>query len=102
MTRDPLPPVLLSEVRSLGFPVILTCPVCVHTGIVQLSSFAGLPEVGCGRQVGASARPHHRLWIAHLRQTGQRHRFHYWTSLMPVEARRKRASGLSGAGGVHE
>ena len=44
MTRDPLPPVLLSEVRSLGFPVILTCPVCVHTRVVQLLAFAGLPD----------------------------------------------------------
>ena len=98
MTRDPLPPVLLSEVRSQGFPIILTCPVCVHTGIVQLSAFAGLPDAltvedlghsvrctGCGRQGGASAHPHHRLWIAHLRQTGQQHRLSYWTSLMPEE-----------------
>ena len=44
MTRDPLPPVLLSEVRSLGFPIILTCPVCVHTRVVQLLAFAGLPD----------------------------------------------------------
>ena len=44
MTRDPLPPVLLSEVRSLGFPIILTCPICVHTSIVQLSAFGGLED----------------------------------------------------------
>ena len=83
MTRDPLPPFLLSE---------------VHTGDVQLLAFAGLPDAltvkdlghsvrctGCGRQGGASAHPHHRLSIAHLRQTGQRHRLPYWTSLLQTQ-----------------
>ena len=91
MTRDPCRPFFCAS-----------WPVCVHTGIVQLSSFAGLPDAltvedlghsvrctGCGRQGGASAHPHHRLWIAHLRQTGQRHRLPYWTSFMPEEDDKK-------------
>ena len=31
---------------------------------------------------GASANPEGRLWVAHLRQTGQRRRLPYWTPTM--------------------
>jgi hypothetical protein len=95
MSRDPLPPVLLGEVRALGFPVSLSCPACVHNAVVPVSVFDGFPddldvaEIGhaarctsCGRRGGAGAHPHHRLWVAHLRQTGQRHRLPYWSPFM--------------------
>ena len=98
MTRDPVPPVLLGEVRRLGFPIHLSCPVCVHNAVVPVSAFAGFPDelpvhdighaarcTSCGRRGGASAHPHHRLWVAHLRQTGQRHRLPYWTPFMREE-----------------
>src|SRR5215207_6486557 len=92
MSRDPLPPVLLGEVWALGFPLFLSCPVCIHSGEVRIEALNGLPDelnvqdIGhsvrctkCGRRGGASAHPKSRLWIAHLRQTGQRHRLPYWT-----------------------
>jgi hypothetical protein len=89
LSRDPLSPVLLGEVRALGFPISLSCPVCVHNAIVPVSAFAGFPDIGraarctsCGRRGGAGAHPHHRLWVAHLQQTGQRHRLPYWTPFM--------------------
>jgi hypothetical protein len=40
---------------------------------------------GCGRRGGASANPEARLWVAHLRQTGQLHRLPYWTPFMREE-----------------
>jgi hypothetical protein len=95
MSRDPLPPVLLGEVRALGFPLFLSCPVCNHSGEVAIEAFDGFPDdldvqdIGhavrctkCGRRGGASAHPKSRLWIAHLRLTGQRHRLPYWTPFM--------------------
>jgi hypothetical protein len=95
MSRDPLPPVLLGEVRALGFPLFLSCPVCNHSGKIAIDALAGLPNdmtvhdighsvrcTGCGRRGGASANPEARLWVAHLRLTGQRHRLPYWTPLM--------------------
>src|SRR4051794_8948454 len=95
MSRDPLPPVLLGELRALGFPICLSCPVCVHNAVVPVSTFTGFPDdlavtdignaarcTSCGRRGGAGAHPHHRLWVAHLRQTGQRHRLPYWTPFM--------------------
>jgi hypothetical protein len=91
MSRDPLPPVLLGEVRRLGFPLHLTCPVCVHNAVVPVSAFEGFPDdldvhdighaahcTSCGRRGCAGAHADHRLWVAHLRQTGQRHRLPYW------------------------
>ena len=36
-----------------------------------------------GRRGGASANPESRLWVAHLRKTGQRHRLPYWAPFMP-------------------
>jgi hypothetical protein len=36
----------------------------------------------CRRRGGASAHPKSRLWVAHLRQSGQRHRLPYWTPMM--------------------
>jgi hypothetical protein len=36
---------------------------------------------GCDRPRGGSVMPLSRLWIAHLRQTGQRHRLPYWAPL---------------------
>jgi hypothetical protein len=69
--------------------------VCVHNSVVPVSAFDGFPDdlavtdighaarcTSCGQRGGASAYPHHRLWVAHLRQTGQRHRLPYWTPLM--------------------
>src|SRR5215213_8100201 len=95
MSRDPLPPVLLGEVRALGFPLFLSCPVCNHSARIAIDALAGLPDditvhdighsvrcTGCGRRGGASANPEARLWVAHLRQTGQRHRLPYWTPFM--------------------
>jgi hypothetical protein len=95
MSRDPLPPVLLGEVRALGFPLFLSCPVCNHSGEVAIEALEGFPDelevvdIGqavrctkCGRRGGASAHPKSRLWVAHLRQTGQRHRLPYWTPMM--------------------
>jgi hypothetical protein len=95
MSRDPLPPVLLGDVRRLGFPIHLCCPVCNHSAAVPIGTFAALPEgltvldLGhavrcsrCGRRGGASAHPHHRLWVAYQRQTGQRHRLPYWMPFM--------------------
>ncbi|MFL5007488.1 MAG: hypothetical protein ACJ8DK_19310 [Microvirga sp.] len=43
MSRDPLPPVLLGEVRALGFPLFLSCPVCNHSAEVAIEALAGLP-----------------------------------------------------------
>ena len=95
MSRDQLPPVLLGEVRALRFPISLSCPVCNHSGEVAVEAFNGLPDeldvhdIGhavrctkCGRRGGASAHPRSRLWVAHLRQTGQRRRLPYWTPFM--------------------
>jgi hypothetical protein len=31
------------------------------------------------------AHPHHRLWVEHLRRSGQRDRLPYWTPMMPEE-----------------
>jgi hypothetical protein len=66
--------------------------------LVPVSAFAGMPDelpllglghavrcTVCGRRGGASAHPHPRLWVAHLRQTGQRHRLPYWTPFMKEE-----------------
>ena len=90
----PLPPVLLGEIRALGFPLFLSCPGCNHSGEVAIEAFDGLPDeldihdIGhavrctkCGRRGGASAHPASRLWVAYLRQTGQR-RLPYWTPFM--------------------
>ena len=98
MSRDPLPPVLLGEVRALGFPLFLSCPVCNHSSEVAIEAFEGFPDdldvqdIGhslrctkCGRRGGASAHPKSRLWVAHLRRTGQRHRLPYWTPPMREE-----------------
>jgi hypothetical protein len=76
--------------------------VCVHNSVVPVSAFDGFPDdlavtdighaarcTACGQRGGASAYPHHRLWVAHLRQTGQRHRLPYWV----------RERGRGGAGG---
>jgi hypothetical protein len=65
---------------------------------VPISAFEGFPDelpmhdvghaarcTSCGRHGGASALPHHRLGVAHLRQTGQRHRLPYWTPFMREE-----------------
>jgi hypothetical protein len=96
MSRDPLPPVLLGELRALGFPLFLSCPLCNHSGEVRIEAFDVLPDelavqdIGhsvrctrCGRRGGASANPDARLWVAHLRQTGQRNRLPYRTPFMP-------------------
>jgi hypothetical protein len=40
---------------------------------------------GCKRPRGGSVMPLSRLWIAHLRQTGQRHRLPYWAPFMCEE-----------------
>src|SRR3954451_21122936 len=98
MSRDPLPPVLLGEVRALGFPICLSCPVCNHSGEVAIEAFEGFPDdldvhdIGhavrctkCRRLGGASAHPRSRLWVAHLRQSGQRHRLPYWSAMMREE-----------------
>jgi|SRR3954452_9459924 hypothetical protein len=82
---------LLSCSASSG----LTCPACNHSGEVAIEAFDGFPDelevhhIGhavrctrCGRRGGASAHPTSRLWIAHLRYTGQRHRLPYWTPIM--------------------
>jgi len=37
------PPVLLGEVRALGFPLFLSCPVCNHSGKVAIEAFDGFP-----------------------------------------------------------
>ena len=68
MKRDPLPPVLLGELRALGFPLFLSCPACNHSGEVAIEAFDGFPDelevhdIGhavrctkCGRRGGASA-----------------------------------------------
>lgn len=73
----PLPPVLLGEIRALGFPLFLSCPGCNHSGEVAIEAFDGLPDeldihdIGhavrctkCGRRGGASAHPSSRLWVA--------------------------------------
>src|SRR3954466_3172738 len=95
MSRDPLPPVLLGELRALGFPLFLSCPACNHSSEVGIETFDGLPDelavqdIGhsvrctrCGRRGGASAHPNSRLWVAHLRQPGPAHRLPYWTPMM--------------------
>jgi hypothetical protein len=73
--------------------MFLSCPACNHSGEIAIKAFDGFPDdvqdIGhavrctkCGRRGGASAHPKSRLWIAHLRQTGQRDRLPYWTPLM--------------------
>jgi hypothetical protein len=98
MSRDLLPPILLGELRALGFPLFLSCPVCNHSGEVAIEAFDSFPDelevhdIGhavrctkCGGRGGASANPKGRLWVAHLRQTGQRHRLPYWTAMLREE-----------------
>src|SRR3954452_20644537 len=43
MRRDPLPPVLLGEVRALGFPILLSCPVCNHSARLPLPLWTAFP-----------------------------------------------------------
>jgi hypothetical protein len=91
MSRDPLPPIHLGEVRRLGFPLITVCGLCNHSAMLPLAVAKDLPDdatmhdiavrlrcTGCTRPRGGSVMPLSRLWIAHLRQTGQRHRLPYW------------------------
>ena len=48
---------------------------------------------GCDRPRGGSVMPLSRLWIAHLRQTGQRHRLPYWAPM----TRESEAAGILAA-----
>jgi hypothetical protein len=86
MSRDPLPPITLGEVRRLGFPLSIPCGLCNHSAVLPLDAAKGLPDdatmrdvarrlrcTKCARPRGGSVQPYPRLWIAHLRQTGQRH-----------------------------
>jgi hypothetical protein len=92
MSRDPPPPILLGEVRRLGFPLSTSCALCNHSAVLPLDVAKDLPDAatmhevarrlrctGCARPRGGSVQPYPRLWIAHLRHTGQRHRLPYWT-----------------------
>ena len=91
MSRDPKPPIFVGEVRRLGFPLTVSCGLCNHSAVLPLAVAKDLPDdatmhdiavrlrcTGCTRPRGGSVMPLSRLWIAHLRQTGQRHRLPYW------------------------
>jgi hypothetical protein len=80
-TRE-IPIVLL----QIGFPLSISCALCNHSAVLPLAVAKDLPDdatthdvalrlrcTKCARPRGGSVQPHPRLWIAHLRQTGQRH-----------------------------
>jgi hypothetical protein len=58
MSRDPLAPVLLGEVRALGFPISLSCPICNHSARIAVDALAGLTELhGSGARLAQPAHP---------------------------------------------
>jgi hypothetical protein len=44
MSRDPLPPIHLGEVRRLGFPLITVCGLCNHSAMLPLAVAKDLPD----------------------------------------------------------
>ena len=63
-----------------------------HSDVLPLAVANDLPDhtmprhrgsagTGCTRPRGGSVMPLSRVWIAHLRQTGQRHRLPYWAAM---------------------
>src|SRR4051794_4107278 len=56
MSRDPLPPILLSEVRALGFPIFVSCPICNHSGRVAGAALAGMPGDMTVHDIGHAVR----------------------------------------------
>ena len=59
MSRDQLPPVLLGEVRALGFPISLSCPVYNHSATVAVGALGGMISAmrsGARAAAGAAAR----------------------------------------------
>jgi hypothetical protein len=51
--------VLLGEVRALGFPLFLSCPLCNHSGEVAIDAFDGTPD-------GRSRCRKRRAWASGL------------------------------------
>jgi hypothetical protein len=74
------------------FPLWTVCGLCNHSALLPIDVAKDLPDEAtmqdiavrlrctkCHRPRGGSVMPLSRLWIAHLRQTGQMHRLPYWT-----------------------
>jgi hypothetical protein len=99
MSRDPKPPIFVGEVRVLGFPLNVSCAICNRSTVLPIDVAKDLPDeatmqhvakrLRCSRcnlspGAGVSVQPHPRLWVAHLRQSGQdRAHLPYWAPMMP-------------------
>lgn len=99
MPRDPLPPILLGEVREAELAVSIRCSAlnCFHVAefaaeAIALPAGLDMNEVGrrlrctqCGRRGGNNVYPDPRGWVRHLRATGQRQRLPWFAAMMPED-----------------
>lgn len=86
MGRDPVPPILLGEVRDAGLTLSATCPRCRHTVELAATALPLPPDLdmdqvghrlrcsGCGRRGGHTVYPDPAGWVRYVRAQGWRQR----------------------------
>jgi hypothetical protein len=97
MGREPIPPILLGEVREAGLALSVRCPICKHETEVRAADLA-LPDhldmdacghrlrcTDCGRRGGHTVYPDPAGWMRWVRKNGWRHREPWFAPMIRTE-----------------